>query len=313
MEKTFAFGVDIGGTNTKIGLFDDAGTLLSFETFPTNKEITPEQFVEQISRSANTLAQAELNLSLGDPAFIGVGVGAPMANYFTGRIEHAPNLNWKDVELKNFFVKYFKTPAIIENDANLAAVGEARWGSGKGLTDFALLTLGTGVGSGLILNGHLFRGHNGMAGEAGHIIIPHEKQRRCSCGGMNHVESYLSAKGIKQTILEITGEAWSLEQLSEYYKNKNPKAISVIEAISDELVLGLVALSVILGPQAFIIGGGVAKIGNEFTNLVEKKLSEKVSLSLRAKVEIKIITASVSAEKGAVYGGAALVFHEKDL
>ncbi len=311
MEKTFAFGVDIGGTNTKIGLFDQTGSLLSFKALSTDKTNKPEIFVEQIAQEANLMMSSTVNLTLDSEKLVGVGIGAPMANYFTGRIEHAPNLNWRDVPLKDHFEKYFKKKALIENDANLAAVGESRWGAGKDFSDFILITLGTGVGTGLILSKRLYRGYNALGGEGGHVIIPHNKQRLCSCGGMNHLESFLSARGIKQTILELTGEDWTLEQMSELYKQKNLQAISVVDTITDELALGLVSMAVLMGPEAFIIGGGVAKIGDQFMKLLEKKINEKIHFSLRNK--IKTATATVSAEKGAVYGGAALVFHEKDL
>src|SRR5690606_11101683 len=114
-------------------------------------------------------------------------------------VESAPNLGWKNVPLMKIVAEKFKTNAVIENDANLAAVGEKKRGVGKGLTDFILITLGTGVGAGLILDGKLYRGHNALGAEGGHIIIPHDKKRLCSCGGVNHLESYLSAKGINQT------------------------------------------------------------------------------------------------------------------
>ncbi len=303
-----AFGIDIGGTNTKIGLFDYSGTLLSFRTIPTPKATEPALFIEQLAQECDHILASELKLHLGDPKIVGVGAGAPMANYFTGRVDHAPNLGWKEVPLKKLFEEKFKTHAVIENDANLAAVGENKWGAGKDLSDFILITLGTGVGSGLILNGKLYRGNNALGGEGGHIIIPHEKKRLCSCGGLNHIESYLSAKGIKQTIFELIGEEWTIEKLGIEFKANNLRAVTIIDTIATELATGFVSMAVLMGPQAFIIGGGVSKLGDSFNQVVLKKFDELVHFSLKGKV--KIITASLSSDKGAIYGGAAHIIDE---
>jgi glucokinase len=308
MKNQYAFGIDIGGTNTKIGLFNVSGELLSFRNHPTPKSSEPALFIEQLSQECQHILSSELGIKLGDKSILGVGAGAPMANYFSGRVENAPNLGWKDVPLKSLFETHFKAHAIIENDANLAAVGENKWGAGKTLSDFILITLGTGVGSGLILNNRLYRGSNALGGEGGHVVIPHEKRRLCSCGGMNHLESYLSAKGIKQTIKELTGEDWTIERLGTLFRDGDLRATTIINAIVDELVSGLVSMSVLIGPEAFIIGGGVSKLGDLFNQVIEEKLNELVHYSLKGK--IKILSASVSAEKGAIYGGAALIFDE---
>ncbi len=302
-----AFGIDIGGTNTKIGLFDHAGTLKSFRSLPTSKSSEPELFIEQLARECDHIL-SEFNMQLGDPRILGVGAGAPMANYFTGYVADAPNLGWKNVPLKKLFAEKFKTAAVIENDANLAAVGEKKWGSGKNLNDFILITLGTGVGAGLILDGKLYRGHNALGAEGGHIIIPNEKQRLCSCGGMNHLESFLSAKGIKQTIHELIGEDWTIEKLGIEFKNENHRAVTIINTIAQELATGFVTMAVLFGPEAFIIGGGVSKLGESFNQVVLKKFDEIVHFSLKGKV--KIITATLSSDKGAIYGGAAHVIDE---
>jgi glucokinase len=303
-----AFGIDIGGTNTKIGLFDHSGKLLSFRTLPTPKSSQPELFIEQLALECDHILSSELGIKLGNPRIVGVGAGAPMANYFTGKVSHAPNLDWKDVPLRDLIKEKFKTHAVIENDANLAAVGENKWGTGKDLSDFILITLGTGVGAGLILDRKLYRGFNALGAEGGHIIIPHDKRRLCSCGGMNHLESYLSAKGIKQTIQELIGEEWTIEKLGTEFKAQDLKATTIINTIATELAVGFVSMAVILGPEAFVIGGGVSKLGEPFFEVVLKKFDELVHYSLKGKV--KIIPASLSSDKGAVYGGAAHIIDE---
>lgn len=303
-----AFGIDIGGTNTKLGLFDHGGNLLSYRILPTSKSAEPALFIEQLAQECQHMLSQELGLKLGDSRIVGVGAGAPMANYFTGEVSHAPNLGWKNVPLRKLFQEKFKCEAVIENDANLAAVGENKWGIGKDLTDFILVTLGTGVGTGLILNGKLYRGHKALGGEGGHVIIPHESKRLCSCGGMNHLESYLSAKGIKQTIHELTGEEWTIEKLGILFAEKDLKATTIIHTIATELAYGLVNMSVLVGPQAFVIGGGVSKLGIPFNQVIEEKMNEIIHFSQKGKV--RVLSANLSSDKGAVYGGAAHIFDE---
>ncbi|MFP5384591.1 MAG: ROK family protein [Bacteriovoracia bacterium] len=303
-----AFGIDIGGTNTKIGLFDHLGTLKSFRIHPTSKTSDPSLFVEQLAQECDHMVSSEFGFHLGDKKIVGVGAGAPMANYFTGRVDNAPNLGWTNVPLQKLFEEKFQSRAVIENDANLAAVGEKKWGSGKDLNDFILITLGTGVGAGLILDGKLHRGHNALGGEGGHIIIPHEKKRLCSCGGLNHLESFLSAKGIKQTIHELIGEEWTIEKLGIEFRGGNLRAATIINTIAFELATGFVTMAVLLGPEAFIIGGGVSKLGDSFNQVVLNKFNELVHYSLKDKV--KIVTASLSSDKGAIYGGAAHIIDE---
>lgn len=302
------FGIDIGGTNTKMGLFDLDGNLLQSHHRATNKDIDPDRFIAELAQDCNEMLKATLNIQLGDSRILGLGAGAPMANSITGMVEYAPNLGWRDVHLKQLFEKHFKTQAAIENDAHLAAVGESRWGAGKDLKHFILITLGTGVGSGLILNKKLHVGFQGLGGEGGHILIPHTKERKCTCGGTNHIESYLSARGIKQTIHEMLGEEWTIEKLGQEFRAHHPQATEVINAIASELARGLVSMSVLIGPEAFIIGGGVSKLGEPFNQVVLEKFNELVHFSLRGRV--KIIQASLSSEMGAIYGGAAYILDE---
>jgi glucokinase len=303
-----AFGIDIGGTNTKMGLFDPSGRLLAYRSLPTPHQGEPALFIQQVAQECQHILQAEFGIGLGDPRIVGVGAGAPMANYLTGSVSHAPNLGWSQVPLRDLLQQHFKAPAVIENDANLSAKGEKKWGAGKHLSDFVLITLGTGVGTGLILEHKLYRGFGALGAEGGHILIPHDSKRLCSCGDVNHLESYLSAKGIKQTIFELSGEHWSIEKLGSLFKAGDLKATTIIHAITDELVAGLISMAVLLGPQAFIIGGGVAKLGQEFNKMIEQKLNDRVHYSLKG--HIQIMTAALSTEKGAIYGGAALIFHE---
>lgn len=302
------FGIDIGGTNTKMGLFDLDGNLLKSHHRSTNKNSDADSFIAELAQDCNEMLKSTLNIHLGDSRILGVGAGAPMANSYTGMVEYAPNLGWRNVALKELFEKHFKTKVAIENDAHLAAVGENKWGAGKDLRNFVLITLGTGVGSGLILNKKLHVGYRGLGGEGGHVLIPHTKERKCSCGGINHIESYLSAKGIKQTIQEMTGQAWTIEKLGQDFRANDPKAIEVIHQIAGELARGLASIAVLVGPEAFIIGGGVSKLGDPFNQVVLQKFNEIIHFSLKG--QVKILQASLSSDKGAIFGGAAYILDE---
>jgi glucokinase len=305
-KQKMAIGIDIGGTNTKIGFIDQQGNLLHHFIHSTLKDIPSDEYLKilfnEIENCLETLP------SLNSYVIQGLGIGAPMANFDTGCIDYAPNLNWKNVPLKKQFEDIFKLNAFVENDANLAALGEKAWGAGKDLDHFIMITLGTGVGTGLILNGNLYRGNKSLGAEGGHVLIPHSKVRKCSCGGVNHLESYLSAKGIKQTIKEMTDEDWSLETFIVYFHKNDPRALEIVNNLSEELARGLETMSVLLAPQAFLIGGGVSKLGLHFLELVEKKLNTIIHYSL--KNQIKILPSALSSDKGAIYGGAALVFKE---
>jgi len=308
IKHDLVFGIDIGGTNTKIGLFDHFGELLHDLTVPTIKDSDPREFITSIADECEKILKSKFNISLGDKRIMGVGVGAPMANYFTGEIEYAPNIGWRKAPLRSLFEEIFKTQATLENDANLAAIGEKKWGSGKDLQDFILITLGTGVGTALVLDGKLYRGHKALGGEGGHIIIPSEENRQCSCGGMNHIESFLSAKGIKETITEITGEDWTIEELGEEFQKGHEGAAKVIDQMAISLAYGLTNMATLVAPQAFIMGGGVSRLGPDFFKVALEKFNVLCHFSLRGKV--KIIPASLSAHQGAIYGGAAQIINE---
>jgi len=309
MNKTkIAIGIDIGGTNTKVGFINPEGDLLAYFSHPTDKNIPPSEFIKKLAKECEEKLHKQFDLKLGDAEILGVGAGAPMANFDSGMIEFAPNLGWSQVPLKKWISEAFKTPCLIENDANLAAIGEKKWGKGKNLTHFILVTLGTGVGTGLILDHKIFRGNKSLGGEGGHVLIPHHKTRVCSCGGVNHVESYLSAKGIKQTIFEETGENWSIEELAQKFNSHHPKALSIFEILAEELARGLETMSVLLAPEAFLIGGGVSKLGVNFDHLVQNKLNAIIHYSLKNK--ISVLHADLATDKGAVFGGAALIYEE---
>ena len=176
----YAFGVDIGGTNTVVGLIDRAGKVLGTDSVKTQSLPVLEEYVKTVSNMARELLKKH-NVALSELA--GMGIGAPNANYYTGNIEKAPNLPWKQdkVPLAKMISEELGIPVTITNDANAAALGEKMYGAAKNINDFIMITLGTGVGSGIVIDGKLVYGHDGFAGELGHVIIERDG-RLCGCG-----------------------------------------------------------------------------------------------------------------------------------
>ena len=190
--KSYVVGIDIGGTNTKLGIVDSRGTVLAKDSIKTNKHQCVEDYIEDLHKAFTALTRANgLEGEIG-----GIGVGAPNANYFKGTIEYAANLPWKGiVPFAELMEKKFGIPVKITNDANAAAIGEMTYGAARGVKDFIMITLGTGVGSGIVANGQLIYGSDGNAGELGHVIV-RPNGRLCGCGRSGCLETYTSATGV---------------------------------------------------------------------------------------------------------------------
>lgn len=256
--KKLAFGIDIGGTNTKIGLVEDGGNVLSFKTFPTHY---PTNFVEFTNVVFTYLKEI---LPDFEKLVTGIGIGAPNANSDNGWIENPPNLKWGSVDLIKEFSKHTKLPLHLENDANVGAVGEKLWGGAKDIDDFVVITLGTGIGTGIYCNGKILKGHNHLAAEGGHItIVPNG--RACHCGGFGHLECYASVRGIKETAKTILQKEIQFRELVELYHNQDTRVIEIFKKTADFLALGLADMTVLLGPKKIFLAGGVAKL--EITSL----------------------------------------------
>lgn len=303
MNKKFIIGIDIGGTNTKIGFFTDDGKLINSLIFPTQKESATEFFSYIHQRCLSFLEENKISQDL----LMGVGVGAPMANSFTGTIGYAHNLGWRDIPLRDEFKKLFTCPVFIDNDANLAALGESYFGVGRNTHSFILITLGTGVGTGVILNGKVLQGFKGLAGEGGHIIIDSPQNRVCPCGEVNHIEAYLGAKGIRKTFEENDFNI-NIREFKNYLDKNDPKARRCLEILCDQLSSAIVNMSVVVGPEKIILAGGVSQIGEVFLRELEKKVNEKIIHSFKNMISFHL--AAVSTKDGAIYGGAALVLSE---
>lgn len=300
-----AFGIDIGGTNTKIGLVDESGKLLDFTTFPTTEPKSFELFAARVKESADNLLKKN---NIPSDQVLGIGVGAPNGNSRTGHIENPPNLkHWGTVDLVTPFKKVFNQEVLLENDANVAALGEALWGAAKGSKDFLVVTLGTGIGTGIIVNGSLLRGANGLAGEGGHIIIE-DNGRQCGCGGFGHLEMYGSVKGIKLTTKQVTGQDLSFHEISARYHDGDPQIREVFDITAKYLGKGLAAMGSILAPEYIVLAGGVATIGADFAKKVEATYNDLVYAPFKGLT--KVLISQISTAEGAVLGAASLIFHD---
>jgi glucokinase len=309
----FAVGIDIGGTHSAFGFVDEEGNCIAKSSVDTSAYEDAAEFVDvvanEIKNSLKTLKDIEL---------IGIGIGAPNGNYYTGTIEFAPNLKWKGiVPLADLFKKHFDLPVVLTNDANAAAIGEMVYGNAKKMKDFILITLGTGVGSGIVVNGKMVYGHDGNAGEIGHTII-FPGGRLCSCGRNGCLETYCSAKGIKATYLEKLHERDHSINISE--EDINPKyiyeqalkgddaAIKTFEYTGEVLGLALSNSAAYTNPEAIFLFGGISNAGDLVFDPVRKSF-EKNLLHIY-KNKIKILPSGIKENDAAILGSASMIWNE---
>ncbi len=311
MKNRYALGIDIGGTNTVFGVVDELGNMLFEGTTPTKTHIDPRSLVDYIFNQVKDLnCYSEI---------IGIGIGAPNGNYYTGNIEFAPNLHWKGiVHLAKFFTDKFNLKTIVTNDANAAALGEMLFGSAIGLSNFVTITLGTGLGSGIVTNGKILYGEDGLAGEYGHIRVV-DNGRLCGCGRKGCLETYVSATGVVRSISELNSEK---KKDSKLLKIANPTSKDVVELAhsGDEFAVEIINFTArVLGnaladflcfsnPKAYILFGGCAHAGESFAGKVKQHMEEATLKIYQNKVEVRI--SSLQERNAAVLGTAAIVLDE---
>jgi glucokinase len=315
MKKVVA-GVDIGGTNTVFGLVDEKGKVLSEGSFKTTDYPKVENFVQTLVTAINKLLAAKKEYKLA-----GIGIGAPDANFHRGTIEHAPNLAWKGiVPLADLIKKKIKVPVVVTNDANAAAMGEMVFGGAKKMKDFIVLTLGTGLGSGIVIDGKMVYGHTGFAGELGHMtVVP--GGRECGCGRKGCLETYASATGLVRTVLELLSEMrdesilrdippskLTSKKIAEAAAKKDPIAVKAMNDTAEILGFGIINSIVFSSPEAIFLFGGLAQAGEMLFAPVRKYL-EKNNYVLM-KNTVKILPSGISESNGAVLGSAALIWNE---
>lgn len=319
MSKPYVVGIDIGGTNTVFGIVDARGTIIASGSIKTNKFNEVEDYVNELHTELFRL----LEQNNATDKIMGIGVGAPNGNYFNGTIEFAPNLPWRGViPLAQMLTDRFGIPVSLTNDANAAAIGEMTYGAARGLKDFIMITLGTGVGSGIVVNGQLVYGHDGFAGELGHVIVRPNNGRLCGCGRTGCLEAYTSATGVARTareFLEVRNEPSSLRQIpiqditsKDVYDaaiTGDKLALEIFEytgKILGEAFANFIAFS---SPKAIILFGGLAKAGDLILKPI-KEAMERNTLNIY-KGKVKIMFSELKESDAAVLGASALGWEVK--
>ncbi len=295
-ESLNILGVDVGGTNTKLGIVNSEGIILSNRVMPTLAHETIDHFLDRLFHEA----------SLFEESYDAVGLGMPNLNPKTGSLQGQVNLSWGDQELMPALKAHFSDKEVrIDNDANIAAIGEKVFGLGRDSSDFVVITLGTGLGTGIFVNNHIVHGSNGLGAEGGHItLIPGGRQ--CPCSGQGHIEAYVSVKGIEQTCLELTQKSFDFRTIQAHFMEGNHDIDIVIDQTAQYLALALSSMQALLAPDKFIITGGISSLGDRFAKMVTDYLNEYGFKPLRgsAKVEISLIPPEV----GAILGAAGLFY-----
>ena len=334
MTKKYAMGIDIGGTNTAFGLVDEDGNVVAEGKISTDKF----RYFDDYKPYIETLAAALKELIASQPEcdLIGIGVGAPNANIHSGRIETPANL-WKfedpqdprpdSIRIFNFVDDLSRlmggAKVMITNDANAAAIGEMVFGNARGMKDFAMITLGTGLGSGIVCNGEMVYGHDGFAGEDGHIAVDsRETGRQCGCGRRGCLEAYVSATGIKRTAFDLMAsmtcdselrsipyEKFEAKMLSDAAAKNDPIALEAFERTGKVLGLALADLTAVTSPEAIILFGGLANAGDYIMRPTYRYMEENQLSVFKGKV--KLMMSGIQDKNVAILGGAALIWKQQ--
>lgn len=319
MTKPYVIGIDMGGTNTAFGIVDARGNVIASSSIKTRKHSKIEDYIDELYTEITRLIDA----NDAQDKIQGIGIGAPNANYFTGIIEDGVNLPWPTpIPLTELVSKKFGIPAVITNDANAAAIGEMTYGVARGLKDFIMITLGTGVGSGIVINGQMVYGHDGFAGELGHVIMKRNNGRTCGCGRTGCLEAYCSATGVARTareFLDIRKEDSLLRNLPiEEITSKDVYdaaiagdkiAKDIFEYTGDILGQALADFVTFSSPEAFVLFGGLTKSGDLIMKPVKESLDKNILGCYKGKV--KVLVSELKESDAAILGASALGWEAK--
>ena len=322
MSKPYVIGIDMGGTNTVFGIVDARGVVIASSSIKTRKHNDINDYIDELYTEITRL----IKLNDAEGKIHGIGIGAPNANYFTGMIQDGVNLPWPTpIPLAQLVSEKFGIPVAITNDANAAAIGEMTYGAARGLKDFIMITLGTGVGSGIVINGQMVYGHDGFAGELGHVIVKRHNGRLCGCGRTGCLETYCSATGVARTareFLEIRNNEPSLlrnipieditsKDVYDAAMAGDKLAKDVFEYTGTILGEAFADFAVFSSPEAIILFGGLSKSGD----LLMKPLinaMEKNMLSI-FKGKVKVLLSELKEADAAVLGASALGWEAKPM
>lgn len=318
--KPYVVGIDIGGTNTVFGIVDARGNVLASSSIKTQRHQQFDDYIAELHEELSKLIEE----NCGIERVKGIGVGAPNANYYTGNIEHAANLPWKGIiPFAEVMSNKFGVPVALTNDANAAAIGEMTYGAARGMKDFIMITLGTGVGSGIVSNGHLIYGHDGFAGELGHVIVRRENGRQCGCGSKGCLETYTSATGVARTAREFLETRSNEDSILRKIALDTITSKDVFDAAQDgdQIAKDVFAFTgQVLGealadfvkfssPEAIILFGGLAKSGDLLMKPLRQSMEDNLMPIFKGKV--KLLFSEMKDADAAILGASALAWESK--
>jgi len=316
MEKPYVIGMDMGGTNTVFGIVDTRGNVISKSAVKTSTHSDVNLYIDDIYVELSKLIEAVGGID----KIKGIGVGAPNGNYYTGNIEFAPNLPWKGViPFATMMADKFGIPTALTNDANAAAVGEMTYGAARGMKNFIMITLGTGVGSGIVIDGKVVYGHDGFAGELGHVIVMRNNGRTCGCGRTGCLEAYASATGVARSareILESSKKASILRNIPitditskdvfDAAQEGDEIAIEIFNFTGKILGEAFADFVTFSAPEAIVLFGGLSKAGD----LIMRPIVENMEKNLLNiwKGKVKVLFSELKEADAAVLGASALAW-----
>lgn len=307
----YIFGIDIGGTTVKCGLFQENGELTDKWEVPTDRTNNGANILPDVA--ASILQKAD-EKRIAKEDILGIGMGVPGPVLSDGTVLRCANLGWDIVNAKSIMEGLTGVRVCVGNDANVAALGEAKNGGGRGFNSILMVTLGTGVGGGLIIDGKIICGSNGAAAEIGHIIVNGEESDTCGCGGHGHLEQYASATGIvrmakkRLAVENIASSLRSFEKLTakdifDEAKKGDQLATQLVDKLGSYLALALTHVAATADPEAFVIGGGVSRAGAILLDAIERHYNDNIMKALQGK---KFLLAELGNDAG-IYGAAGMV------
>ena len=316
MDSTYVVGIDVGGQTSKLGVVDARGAVLAQTVIRTDTYSEVEPYIAELAEAVRKIVRE----SGTEGKIRGIGVGAPNGNYYTGTIESAPNLSWGHDRVE--FAKLLSEamdglPVALTNDANAAAVGEMTYGAARGMKNFIMITLGTGVGSGIVINGEVVYGHDGFAGELGHVAAVRNNGRVCGCGKTGCLETYASATGVARTArewLELSDEPSVLRSLDsiaskdvyEAAKEGDKLALKIFEFTGKILGRSFADFIAFSSPEAIVLFGGLARAKEFLTGPIEEAMNANVLPLWRGKV--KLVYSQLKESDAAILGASALAW-----
>lgn len=316
-DRDLVLGIDVGGTKTAFGFVNSQGKIVTAASLPTNADESADIFMSRLHHRIE-----EIKMGLTSPYNLrGIGIGAPNAHHDRGTIEKAVNLNWGEtVDFTSLVRKYYGLPVSIDNDANAAALGEMLFGNARGMKHFLVITLGTGLGSGIVADGRLLRGASGFAGELGHTVVDQDG-RECGCGKRGCLETYVSARGLRRTVLELLAsrcepsplrtmnyQEMTAEQIFNVAKQGDVIALAAFDRTAWILGMKLADAVAHLSPEAIFLAGGLAAAGDLLLKPTAQYMNEFLFRVYRGTV--KLMPSGLPSGESAILGAVSLIWSE---